>query len=106
MRSSPAAALPRRRRNATRSWSLLTYDTEREGYVPPVEPRQLEEDHGFAAEDLGGDDADWRREVQPLQRPRLLDVIAGRSRCPNSAPRAGTPDSRSGFSAGASLSSS
>ena len=44
-------------------WSLLTYDTEREGYVLPVEPRQLQEGRSFAAEDLGGDDADWRREV-------------------------------------------
>jgi sporulation protein YlmC with PRC-barrel domain len=44
-------------------WSLLTYDLEKGGYVLPVEPRQLEEARSFAAEDLGDDDSEWRREV-------------------------------------------
>jgi sporulation protein YlmC with PRC-barrel domain len=44
-------------------WSLLTYDTERGGYVLPVEKKRLEEAKTFLAEDLGDDDTAWRSEV-------------------------------------------
>ena len=44
-------------------WSLLNYDTDKNGYVLPVEPKQLREGRSFGREDLTSDDSDWRGEV-------------------------------------------
>jgi sporulation protein YlmC with PRC-barrel domain len=44
-------------------WSLLSYDTDKNGYVLPVDRRRLEEAKSFTADALGDDDADWRSEV-------------------------------------------
>ena len=44
-------------------WSLLSYDTARNGYVLPIERRRLEEAKSFTAEDVGDDDSAWRQEV-------------------------------------------
>ena len=44
-------------------WSMLKYDTDRNGYVLPIAKRQLEEGPSFSPTDLGDDDASWRGRV-------------------------------------------
>lgn len=44
-------------------WSLLTYDTEKNGYVVPTERAQLEEAPTFDSGQVGNDDAAWRDRV-------------------------------------------
>jgi sporulation protein YlmC with PRC-barrel domain len=44
-------------------WSLLSYDTEKNGYVLPVDRRRLEEARSFTADGMGDDDTAWRSEV-------------------------------------------
>ena len=44
-------------------WSLLTYDTDRNGYVVPADRTQLPEAPAFEAAQMGDDDAEWRERV-------------------------------------------
>jgi len=44
-------------------WSMLKYDTSRNGYVLPIAKRQLEEAPSFASTELAGDDTEWRQKV-------------------------------------------
>lgn len=44
-------------------WAMLNYDTDRNGYVLPINRRQLEEAPSFANTDLSDDDTRWRQEV-------------------------------------------
>ena len=44
-------------------WSLLTYDTEKHGYVVPTERAQLEEAPTFDSGQVGQDDSSWRERV-------------------------------------------
>jgi sporulation protein YlmC with PRC-barrel domain len=44
-------------------WSLLTYDTERNGYVIPANRNQLQEAPNFNASEMGDDDTAWRDRV-------------------------------------------
>ncbi|MFV3077832.1 PRC-barrel domain-containing protein [Niveispirillum fermenti] len=41
-------------------WSVLTYDTEREGYVVPLAKARLEEAPSYTPAELGKDDRRWR----------------------------------------------
>ena len=44
-------------------WSMLKYDTDKNGYVLPIARSTLEEAPSFRDTDLGDDDSDWRAAV-------------------------------------------
>jgi sporulation protein YlmC with PRC-barrel domain len=44
-------------------WSLLSYDTNKNGYVVPATRQALQEAPNFASSDMGADDSDWRDQV-------------------------------------------
>jgi hypothetical protein len=44
-------------------WSLLTYDTDRNGYVIPADRTQLEAAPTFEGAEMGDDDSNWRERV-------------------------------------------
>jgi sporulation protein YlmC with PRC-barrel domain len=44
-------------------WSLLTYDTDKSGYVIPADRGVLEAAPTFGADEMGDDDSSWRERV-------------------------------------------
>jgi sporulation protein YlmC with PRC-barrel domain len=44
-------------------WSLLTYDTDKNGYVIPADRSKLEEAPVFGIDEMGNDDTAWRDRV-------------------------------------------
>ena len=44
-------------------WSMLKYDTAKEGYVVPLDRKQLETAPSYEAEEFDYDDAEWRDRV-------------------------------------------
>jgi hypothetical protein len=44
-------------------WSMLNYDVDQEGYVVPLDRKQLEGAPAYEAEDFDYDDRDWRDRV-------------------------------------------
>jgi sporulation protein YlmC with PRC-barrel domain len=44
-------------------WSLLSYDSDKSGYVVPANRAKLQEAPTFDSRDMGADDSDWRDRV-------------------------------------------
>lgn len=44
-------------------WSVLKYDTDKEGYVVPLDKARLENAPSYSEQELGADDRRWREPV-------------------------------------------